>query len=211
MDAAGEAVVGDLALSEGKGERIVVDGDDVAVPQAGSGDREDGRPASHVEDGARRRLKGGKGLQAPRGARVLAGPETGPGPHADEVGGRLRRIIAVDDYEGSDDEWRKRTDVLGDPVLLRQFVEGRQKTEMCLDVPARAFGLLAAGEEGLDGSAEEGEGQGLELVEKVVCARVLRLELPGHVGVTKAAMIFLRPALSKAMSSFSPSALRTRP
>ncbi len=204
MDAAGEAVVGHLAPGEGKGEGVVVDGDDVTVPQDGGGDRENGRPAPHVENTARRRVEAGKGLEAPGGGRMLTGPETGAGPHADEVACRLAPIIAapiiaapiiaaltvaaltvaLDDGEGSHDEGRKGADVLGDPVPRRQFVEGGRKTKMCREAPARAFGFLAAGEERLHARPEEGKGQGPQVIEEGVCLRMLRLELPDHAGVT---------------------------
>ena len=89
-------------------------------------------------------------------------------------------------------------------------------TQRCVsDVTAGVFGLKTGGEEGLDAGAEDREAKGVEFGEEIVDPVRLgevTFELPGHqAGVTKDAITFLRPALSKAMSSFSPSAARTRP
>ena len=50
LNSVGESVCFDLVAGEGRGEGIVIDGKDVAIPEAGGGDRQDGGTASHVED-----------------------------------------------------------------------------------------------------------------------------------------------------------------
>ena len=63
------------------------------------------------------------------------------------------------------------------------MVEAGRDAKACLDVPAHLFGLLAAGKDGGDTGAEEGERQGLAFLEKGAGPGVSRLELPGHAAI----------------------------
>ena len=214
LNSVGESVCFDLVAGEGRGEGIVVDGKDVAVPEAGGGDRQDGGTASHVEDRLGTLVEGGECFEAACGGGVLARAEACAGLHPDDDA--IARCVALrEDDEGASSERRKGPGVFVKPVPFLEFGDGDADAKMRLNVTAGVFGLKTGGEEGLDAGAEDGETERIQFGEEIVgpvCLGEVGFELPGHqAGVTKDAITFLRPALSKAMSSFSPSAARTRP